>query len=164
MTVSRRFLLLGGTAAGAVAAYGLFRPMRPALATEGEFEITLSEEEWRARLEPGQFAVLRNHATEPPYSSPLNDEKRAGTFHCAGCALALFDSETKYDSGTGWPSFYDYLPSALGTSVDNALLMTRTEVHCSRCGGHQGHVFEDGPEPTGLRYCINGLALTFKEA
>jgi peptide-methionine (R)-S-oxide reductase len=161
MSISRRFLLLGGTAAGAITALGALRPMHSAHASEGDFAVSLSEAEWREHLTPEQFRVLREHGTERPYSSPLNDEKRAGTFNCAGCAQPLFAAETKFDSGTGWPSFYDYLPDALGTSTDNSLLMTRIEVHCSRCGGHQGHVFEDGPEPTGLRYCINGLALTF---
>jgi len=162
MSISRRFVLLGGTAFGAVAAYGILRPMRPAVAAEGEFEVTLSQEEWRERLTPEQYMILRDHGTEPPFSSPLNDEKRVGTFHCAGCDQALFDSATKFDSHTGWPSFYDYLPDAIGTSEDNSLGMMRIEVHCSRCGGHQGHVFQDGPPPTGLRYCINGLAMTFK--
>jgi peptide-methionine (R)-S-oxide reductase len=108
--------------------------------------------------------VLRHEGTERPFSSPLDREKRAGTFHCAGCDQALFASDTKFDSGTGWPSFYTYIDGALGTSVDNSLFMTRTEVHCSNCGGHQGHVFEDGPQPTGLRYCINGVALNFVAA
>jgi peptide-methionine (R)-S-oxide reductase len=105
--------------------------------------------------------VLRDHGTERSYSSPLDKEKRAGIYHCAGCDLALYSSEAKFDSGTGWPSFYEPLPNAIGTSEDSSFFMTRTEVHCRRCGGHLGHVFDDGPPPTGLRYCMNGVAMTF---
>lgn len=132
---------------------------RVAAATDAAWK--LSESQWRQRLKPQVFAVLRLHNTEPPFSSPLDHEKRAGTFSCAGCALALFSSKTKFDSGTGWPSFYRPLPAAVDTSSDYELLEPRTEVHCHRCGGHLGHVFNDGPQPTGLRYCMNGLALTF---
>ncbi|MGF1545627.1 MAG: peptide-methionine (R)-S-oxide reductase MsrB [Parvularculaceae bacterium] len=121
----------------------------------------LSEDEWRKRLSPEAFQVLRREGTERPGSSPLDDEKRAGIFACAGCGLPLFSSETKFDSGTGWPSFFDHLPNALGTKSDYKLIVPRTEYHCARCGGHQGHVFRNGPEPTGLRYCNNGVALTF---
>ena len=126
-----------------------------------DFEISKTEAEWKALLAPEQYAVLREENTEPPNSSPLLDEHRKGTFACAGCGLPLFSSDTKYDSGTGWPSFYDVLPNAVGKKEDNTLFTTRTEVHCRRCGGHLGHVFEDGPPPTGLRYCMNGLALKF---
>lgn len=122
----------------------------------------LTEADWRARLDPLAFRVLRQEATERAFTSPLNDEKRQGVFHCAGCDLPLFDSKWKYDSGTGWPSFWDYRPGTLGFKEDNKLWIMRTEYHCARCGGHHGHVFEDGPDPTGLRYCNNGVALTFK--
>jgi peptide-methionine (R)-S-oxide reductase len=128
------------------------------------FEITKTEAEWRALLAPEQFAVLREENTEPPNSSPLLDEHRKGTFTCAGCDLPLYASETKYDSGTGWPSFFDVLPNAVGKKEDNTLFSKRIEVHCRRCGGHLGHVFDDGPPPTGLRYCMNGLALKFVPA
>lgn len=129
-----------------------------------EFEISKTEAEWKAVLSPEQYAVLRAEDTEAPNSSPLLDEHRKGIFACAGCDLPLYSSDTKYDSGTGWPSFYDVLPNAVGKKEDNTFFSTRTEVHCRRCGGHLGHVFEDGPPPTGLRYCMNGLALKFVPA
>jgi len=121
-----------------------------------------TDAEWQASLPPEQYQVLRKHATEPRGASPLNKEKREGTFKCAGCGQPLFTSDTKYESGSGWPSFYAPLaPEAVDTTVDQSYGMTRTEVHCSTCGGHLGHVFEDGPRPTGLRYCMNGAALEF---
>jgi peptide-methionine (R)-S-oxide reductase len=127
-----------------------------------EFDVQKSDDEWQETLSPKQYDVLRRHGTEMRGSSPLNDEKREGTFVCAGCGQELFPSETKYESGTGWPSFYAPIKGAVETEVDRSHLMTRTEVHCSRCGGHLGHVFEDGPRPTGLRFCMNGAAMSFK--
>jgi len=124
----------------------------------------LSDSEWRKRLSPAQYNVLRNHGTERPGSSPLNHEKRSGTFACAGCDLPLFSSDAKFESGTGWPSFFKPLDNAIGTKSDRSFFMTRIEGHCRRCLGHLGHVFEDGPPPTGLRYCMNGVALKFEPA
>jgi peptide-methionine (R)-S-oxide reductase len=126
------------------------------------FAVVHSEDEWRKLLTSDQFAVLRKSATESPFTSPLLHEKRRGTFACAGCDLDLFSSTTKYDSRTGWPSFWAPLENAVGTTRDTSFGMVRTAVHCSRCGGHLGHVFDDGPKPTGLRYCMNGIAMTFK--
>ncbi|MFM2080823.1 MAG: hypothetical protein RLZZ219_1505 [Cyanobacteriota bacterium] len=128
----------------------------------GDPRWTLSEAEWKRRLSPAAYAVLRREGTERPFSSPLNGEKRRGTFLCAGCSLPLFSSKAKYESGTGWPSFWQPLPGAIATKVDFKLIVPRTEYHCSRCGGHQGHVFDDGPRPTGKRYCNNGVALSFR--
>ncbi|KWH44237.1 peptide-methionine (R)-S-oxide reductase MsrB [Burkholderia cepacia] len=132
--------------------------------TAAPFEVTLSDAEWHRRLTPAQYTVLREAGTERPYTSPLNDEHRHGTFACAGCDLALFSSATKFDSHTGWPSFWKPLDHAVATHTDASFGMIRTEVHCRRCGGHLGHVFDDGPPPTGLRYCMNGLALAFHPA
>ena len=127
------------------------------------YEVQKPEDEWRRELSPEQFRVLRGHGTERPGSSPLNAEKRPGTFLCAGCGQALFDAGAKYESGTGWPSFWAPLgEAAVGTQTDRSLFMTRTEVHCARCGGHLGHVFPDGPKPTGQRYCMNGAAMRFE--
>nr|WP_239651390.1 peptide-methionine (R)-S-oxide reductase MsrB [Neosynechococcus sphagnicola] len=128
---------------------------------KGPFSITKTEAEWRKILTPEQFEVLRKHGTERAGSSPLDHQFGKGTYHCAGCSLPLFASATKFNSGTGWPSFYAPLAGAIGTSVDKSFFATRIEVHCNRCGGHLGHVFDDGPQPTGKRYCMNGVALKF---
>ncbi len=160
--ISRRLWLAG---VGGVAALVGLRWMHGGnVAAAGPFEVEKSDAEWRALLTPAQYDVLRRQGTEPPFSSPLDHEKRKGIFACAGCDLPLFSSDTKFDSGTGWPSFYAPLPNAVATSDDRSFFMLRTEVHCRRCGGHLGHVFNDGPPPTGLRYCMNGLALKFTPA
>jgi peptide-methionine (R)-S-oxide reductase len=132
--------------------------------TEETFNVQRTEDEWRQILNPQQFQVLRQHGTERAGTSPLNDEKRKGIFICAGCEKALFDAGTKFESGTGWPSFWDPLEGGVGTTEDRGFFMTRTEVHCANCGGHLGHVFPDGPRPTGQRYCMNGAAMKFKPA
>ena len=168
MSFDRRTVLLGGTAVLALCAAAMFfrnMGVSPTTAAEGTFEVTMTEDEWKKKLSPEAFEVLRHENTEYPGTSPLLNEHRAGTFSCAGCDLALFDAGTKYDSGTGWPSFYQPISStAVGETTDSSIGMSRTEVHCSRCGGHLGHVFNDGPQPTGLRYCMNGVALTFTAA
>jgi len=128
------------------------------------YEIAKSDADWKKQLSPAAYDVLRHQGTEAPFTSPLDHEHRKGIFACAGCGLDLYSSDTKFDSGTGWPSFFRPLPNAVVTSEDHSLFMERTEVHCRRCGGHLGHVFEDGPRPTGLRYCMNGVAMTFKPA
>jgi len=148
--------LLGGLL-GSAALYG---SATHALA----YEVTKSDAEWKAMLSPAAYRVLRHEDTEAPFTSPLNNEHRKGVFACAGCALDLFASSTKFDSGTGWPSFWKPLPNAVATKRDTSDFMVRTEVHCRRCGGHLGHVFDDGPPPTGLRYCMNGVAMTFRAA
>ena len=162
----RRKLITGLGACGALlgGSVVLLPGLRAGAATPaaGGFEVEKPDAEWRRLLTPAQYAVLRGHGTERAGSSPLDAEKRRGTFACAGCTLPLFSSDTKFDSRTGWPSFTAPLGQAVGTSEDRGLLMTRIEVHCRRCGGHLGHVFGDGPPPTGKRYCMNGVAMTFE--
>ena len=154
--ISRRGLLGTGTVALGALMTGCAQARPPE-----KFPINLSEAEWRKRVTPAQFATLRKDATDPPSNSPFVNEHRAGLFSCAGCNLPNYSSKTKFDSGTGWPSFWQPLPNAVATREDGSLGFTRTEVHCRRCGGHLGHVFDDGPKPTGLRYCMNGTALKF---
>jgi len=157
----RRFLAVAG---GSVLATTLLAcGSRTAQAAE-RFPVTRTDAQWRSQLGPAAFDVLRREGTERPYSSPLNGEHRGGTFACKGCTQPLFSSKTKFESGTGWPSFYAPLPRAVGYHQDSTLGMVRTEVHCSRCGGHLGHVFDDGPRPTGKRYCMNGVAMLFRPA
>jgi peptide-methionine (R)-S-oxide reductase len=160
--LTRRIFMTTATAAASLCAL-------PAFAAG--FEITLTEAEWKKRLTPAQFAVLRDEVTEKPFSNSLKGESsdllkeaRSGTYHCAGCDLPVYPSATKFESGTGWPSFYDSIKGAVGTKEDNTFFTKRTEVHCRRCGGHLGHIFGDGPQPTGKRHCLNGLAMTFTAA
>ncbi|MGB7287909.1 MAG: peptide-methionine (R)-S-oxide reductase MsrB [Salaquimonas sp.] len=162
--MNRRKFLLSGLSGGVSVAALTWMMGGTNASTGKQFEIMKTDEEWKAILTEEQFQVLRKEATERPFTSPLNDEKRAGLFHCSGCDLPLYDSKTKFDSGTGWPSFYDALENAVGTREDNSFFMKRTEVHCARCGGHLGHIFNDGPQPTGLRHCINGVSLKFVPA
>jgi len=163
--LSRRGLLAGGAALLGASLFGLRGfGLRYADAASPTFEIVHTDAEWKALLAPDQYAVLRQEGTERPFSSPLDHEKREGVFACAACSLDLFSSKTKFDSRTGWPSFWKPLPKAVGETVDSSLGMVRTEVHCHRCGGHLGHVFDDGPAPTHLRYCMNGVAMNFKPA
>ena len=161
--ITRRDLIVGGVA-GAAGAFGLsWRASSEGAAGAGTtFEVTHTDAEWRKLLTPDRYQVLRHEATERPFTSPLLHEQRRGTFACAGCDLPLFSSTTKFESGTGWPSFWAPLEKAIGTSKDVSLGIVRMAVYCRRCGGHLGHVFDDGPKPTGLRYCMNGAAMTFK--
>jgi peptide-methionine (R)-S-oxide reductase len=162
---TRRLLLASGSTLGFLLGTRALRAAASAGAATAEtFEVTKTDAEWRRLLSPAQYAILRQQATEPPGSSPLDRETRPGRYDCAACANSLFSSETKFHSGTGWPSFWQPLDHAVGTSVDKSLLLERIEVHCHRCGGHLGHVFDDGPRPTGLRYCMNGTALAFHPA
>lgn len=154
----RTFLALSGGATVSMTLFGC--SAAPAQPPE-HFAVTMNDAAWRRKLGPAAYDVLRREGTETPFTSPLNDEHHAGTFACKGCALPLFSSRTKFDSGTGWPSFWQPLPNAVHTRNDGSLGMARTEVHCRRCGGHLGHVFDDGPKPTGQRYCMNGVAMTF---
>jgi peptide-methionine (R)-S-oxide reductase len=154
-------LLASGAAAASVVLWRM-AAAGMAVAKDEVFAVTHTDDEWRKLLTADQFVVLRKSATERPFTSPLLNEKRRGNFACAGCDLDLFSSTTKYDSHTGWPSFWAPLENAVGSTRDATIGMVRSAVHCSRCGGHLGHVFEDGPKPTGLRYCMNGVALTFK--
>src|SRR5215831_8880406 len=160
--MTRRSWLGAGAALAAVFVLEKMRfGMKANAAQSAHYAYLLTDEQWRQKLSPEAYAVLRQAATEPPWSSPLENEHREGQYACAGCELSLFSSATKFDSGTGWPSFWAPLPNAVKTSIDSSWIETRTEVHCRRCGGHLGHVFDDGPKPTGLRYCMNGVALDF---
>jgi peptide-methionine (R)-S-oxide reductase len=164
MSSRRQFLCAAGAAFGSLPVLGWFgRPGVDAIQmTDDKFAVTKTDAQWRQELSAEQYKVLRDHGTERAFTSPLNAEKRAGTFVCAGCGQPLFASATKYESGTGWPSFYQPLDGAVGTSSDRSWFVVRTEVHCARCGGHLGHVFPDGPQPTGQRYCMNGVAMKFE--
>jgi peptide-methionine (R)-S-oxide reductase len=162
--MKRRYVLWAGTAMVSTAWLSQCSPGRTKekmTTANNSFEISKTEQEWRKILTPEQFQVLRQHGTERAGTSPLDKEYRKGTFVCAGCDLPIFTSETKFNSGTGWPSFYAPIGGAVGTTIDKSFFMTRVEVHCRRCGGHLGHVFDDGPKPTGKRYCINGVSMRF---
>jgi peptide-methionine (R)-S-oxide reductase len=161
--MKKRYLLQAGAAfvGAAWLSHYSSRRLESMATAKDNFEVTKTEEEWRKTLTPEQFQVLRKHGTERAGTSPLDKNYEKGTYECAGCGLPLFTSETKFNSGTGWPSFYQPIEGAVDTSVDRSFFMTRVEVHCHRCGGHLGHVFEDGPKPTGKRYCMNGVALKF---
>jgi peptide-methionine (R)-S-oxide reductase len=157
----RRFLITASVTAMSMVAIGACADSTVSASPDTDFAVTHTDAEWRKLLTPAQYDVLRNAGTEAPYSSPLNDEHRRGVFSCAGCGRHLYSSDAKFDSGTGWPSFWEPLGNAVLERPDTSLGMTRTEVLCSQCGGHLGHVFNDGPQPTGLRYCMNGVAMTF---
>ncbi|MEZ2227211.1 MULTISPECIES: peptide-methionine (R)-S-oxide reductase MsrB [unclassified Microcoleus] len=161
--MKKRFFLQAGAATVSIAWLSRYWPGKSKVmaASKGVFEVTKTEEEWRKLLTPAQFDVLRKHGTERSHTSPLDKQYGSGIYECAGCSLPLFSSQTKFNSGTGWPSFYDPIKGAIATSVDNSLFASRIEVHCHRCGGHLGHVFDDGPAPTGKRYCMNGVAMKF---
>jgi len=162
--MDRRHFIFAGSSL-ALTGGMLMAMTKTSTASEAEkFDFTLTDAQWREKLPPDAYAVLRRESTERAGSSALNSEKRVGVFHCLGCEQALFESKTKFESGTGWPSFFVPLPDAVATREDRSLFGVRTEVHCSRCGGHLGHVFPDGPAPTGLRYCMNGVALRFEPA
>ena len=167
MTNRRSFMATAGFGLGAAVFGGtaLFGARTKAVAgPTGKFPLNLTDAEWHKKLTPAQYNILREEGTERAFTSPLNDQHGKGTFGCAGCDQKLYSSETKFDSGTGWPSFYQPLPNAVGESTDRSFGFARTEVHCANCGGHLGHVFDDGPKPTGLRYCMNGVALKFEAA
>ena len=171
MTTKRSFMATAGFGLGAAALGGTFFGTalfgsrgRASAEPTAKFPLNLTDAEWHARLTPVQYDVLRDAGTERPYTSPLNDEHRRGTFACAACDQKLYESGTKFDSGTGWPSFYQPLPRAVAESTDRSFGFTRTAVSCANCGGHLGHVFDDGPQPTGLRYCMNGVAMKFVAA
>jgi len=159
--MDRRKLIKLTVIGSSIIVFRQFFQIGKAMANEVISKITKTDNTWKNELTPEQYDVLRHEGTERPFTSPLNEEKHAGMFVCSGCGLELFPSKFKYNSGTGWPSFFDTIPGHVETKSDYALLAPRTEYHCARCGGHQGHVFEDGPQPTGLRYCNNGVALKF---
>lgn len=165
LTTRRSFMASAGLGLGAAAALGAsLVGGRRAAADPGTFKVAFNDADWEKRLTPAQYRVLRHEGTEAPFTSPLNDEHRKGVFACAGCDTHAFLSQTKFDSGTGWPSFYAPIAGAVAERADYSMGMRRTEVHCATCGGHLGHVFDDGPQPTGLRYCMNGVALKFEAA
>ena len=166
MADRRSFMATVGFGCGAAVLGGAFLGLRGKAVAEptGRFPLSLTDAQWRKKLTPVQYDILREAGTERAFTSPLNDEHHRGTFTCAGCDQKLYSSETKYDSGTGWPSFYQPLPDGVGQTTDHSFGFTRTEVHCANCGSHLGHVFDDGPKPTGLRYCMNGVAMSFVAA